>query len=89
MKKNVIDKASIEKTREILNKANTIYNEKKHSIAADYVIYEFEKLLKEFEIYIPDIDRMDEDRDNESCIYGHAYTKLRNDITNILKKFFK
>jgi len=86
MHKHVIDRASIEKTKEILIKVNSLYKEKKHEIVAYYIINEFEKLLNEFDIYIPDIYRTKGNIKNEACIYGHVYTHLKNNIINVLKK---
>ena len=56
----------------------------KNRVTAILILAKFEKLLRHYDIMIPDENRMgDED---EACLFGDAYYALEDGITDLLNK---
>lgn len=57
-----------------------------HNVAAD-IVDEFEQLLEENEIMIPDEARTDDE--SEACLYGDTYSALLDAVEEHLLKMLK
>ena len=63
--------------------------EKERRIAIE-ILDEFEELLERKGIMIPSNDREPRGKGlNEACLYGSEYYELEDEITNILKRYYR